>query len=51
MPADADSWPAHRVRVYPEDIPDGLKTHCFGGIARGIGVWARDALDFLDAVL
>lgn len=41
----------HLIKVYPEDIPDGLRTHCFGGVAKGIQVWSRDALDFLNGAL
>jgi carboxymethylenebutenolidase len=38
-------------KIYPEEIPEKLQTHCFGGIARGIHLWARDVLAFLTGVL
>jgi dienelactone hydrolase len=41
----------HRVRIYPDDIPRPLQTHCFGSVARGIHVWSRDALEFLYGAL
>ena len=38
-------------KIYPESIPGELQTHCFGGIRRGSGVWAQDALAFLAGAL
>ncbi len=38
-------------KIYPEEILENLQTHCFGGIARGIHIWARDVLAFLTGVL
>jgi dienelactone hydrolase len=38
-------------KIYPEEIPESLQTHCFGGVARGIHIWARDVLAFLMEVL
>ena len=38
-------------KIYPEDIPEKLQTHCFGGTRSGGHVWAQDALAFLAGVL
>jgi dienelactone hydrolase len=38
-------------KIYPEDIPESLQTHCFGGIRRGSHVWAQDVLAFLAGAL
>lgn len=38
-------------KIYPKDIPRELQSHCFGGVARGIHVWAPDALVFLAGAL
>ena len=37
-------------RIYPAVGPENEQGHCFGG-ARGMHVWARDVLDFLQTVL
>ncbi len=41
----------YKGKVYPEDIPKDLQSHCFGGIRRGSGVWAQDVLAFLAEAL
>jgi dienelactone hydrolase len=38
-------------KIYPEEIPENLQTHCFGGIRRGSHVWSQDVLAFLAGVL
>jgi carboxymethylenebutenolidase len=38
-------------KIYPEDIPEDLQTHCFGGIRRGSRIWAHDVLAFLAEAL
>jgi len=38
-------------KIYPQDIPENLQTHCFGGIRTGSHVWAQDVLAFLAGVL
>ena len=38
-------------KIYPEDIPGDVQTHCFGGIRRGSHVWAPDVLAFLREAL
>ena len=38
------------MKVYPTDPPDDLQWHCFGG-ARGMHVWAQDALSFFAGAL
>jgi dienelactone hydrolase len=38
-------------KIYPEEIPENLQTHCFGGIRKGSRIWAQDALAFLAGVL
>jgi hypothetical protein len=50
--AQATAPPKQRIafyvgKVYPETGPDEEKRHCFGG-ARGMHVWADDAVAFLD---
>lgn len=37
-------------RIYPEQGPADLQRHCFGG-AKGMHIWARDALAFFGAAL
>jgi dienelactone hydrolase len=41
----------YRGKIYPEEIEEDLQGHCFGGIRRGIHVWAQDVLAFLAEVL
>ena len=41
----------YKGTVYPKEIPADLQTHCFGGVARGIRIWAPDALAFLAEAL
>lgn len=38
-------------KIYPEEIPEKFQTHCFGGVGRGIHIWAPDVLAFLMGVL
>ncbi len=38
-------------KIYPEEIPEKFQTHCFGGVGRGIHIWARDVLAFLAGAL
>jgi dipeptidyl aminopeptidase/acylaminoacyl peptidase len=38
-------------KVYPDDIPEDMRTHCFGGARRGSSVWAKDVLAFLAEAL
>jgi len=40
-----------KAKVYPDDIPGRLQTHCFGGIRSGGHIWAKDALEFFEAAL
>ena len=42
--------PQHAVKVYPPDLPADEQWHCFGG-ARGMHVWAQDALGFFAGAL
>ncbi len=42
--------PQHAVKVYPAEIPEDQQWHCFGG-ARGMNVWAQDALAFFAGAL
>jgi dienelactone hydrolase len=39
-----------RVKIYPAEGPDDEQGHCFGG-AKGMHVWAADALAFLKSVI
>ena len=38
-------------KIYPEDIPANVQTHCFGGIRTGSHIWAKDVLEFLQEAL
>jgi len=38
---------ASRVKIYPAEGPEDEQGHCFGG-AKGMHVWASDALAFLN---
>lgn len=38
------------AKIYPEEGPEPLQAHCFGG-ARGMQVWAEQAKDFFAAAL
>jgi dienelactone hydrolase len=63
-PKDASLEPAKRLgaeadrlgktsftaKVYPATMPEGQQGHCFGG-ARGMHLWAAEALDFFGGVL
>jgi dienelactone hydrolase len=63
-PKDASLEPAKRLgaeakrlgkttftaKVYPATMPEGQQGHCFGG-ARGMHLWADEALDFFGGVL
>jgi hypothetical protein len=40
----------HVVKVYPAEMPEDQQGHCFGG-ARGMHVWAQDALAFFAGAL
>jgi len=40
----------HAVKVYPAVMPEDQQGHCFGG-ARGMHVWAQDALAFFAGAL
>jgi len=42
--------PQHAVKVYPAEMPEDQRWHCFGG-ARGMHVWAQDALAFFAGAL
>jgi carboxymethylenebutenolidase len=42
--------PQHAAKVYPPEIPEDQRGHCFGG-ARGMHVWAQDALAFFAGAL
>jgi len=42
--------PQHAVKVYPAEMPEDQRWHCFGG-ARGMNVWAQDALAFFAGAL
>ncbi len=42
--------PQHAVKVYRPDLPADEQWHCFGG-ARGMHVWAQDALGFFAGAL
>ena len=42
--------PQHAVKIYPLEMPEDQHGHCFGG-ARGMHVWAPDALSFFAGAL
>ena len=42
--------PQHAVKIYPPEMPEDQQGHCFGG-ARGMHVWAPDALSFFAGAL
>lgn len=42
---------SYRGKIYPDDIPAQLQTHCFGGARSGSRIWAQDVLAFLAEVL
>ncbi|MES2180195.1 MAG: prolyl oligopeptidase family serine peptidase [Gemmatimonadota bacterium] len=39
---------AYQGKIYPADIPDAFRPHCFGG-AKGMHIWKQDVLAFLAA--
>ena len=63
-PQDASLAPAHvlgeefrrlgkpsTAKVYPADIPEDSRAHCFGGPRRGTRIWGQDVLAFLAKAL
>jgi len=39
------------AKIYPPDMPEDQQGHCFGGIRKGIHIWAPDVLAFLAGVM